>query len=123
MKKSIIIGLVGVLFLTAGEFDIPTLGTGRISRNIIIGDFDNDGNDDVFVETKPDDSNQYSRYGIYSFAKKQYLIELSRNSNYYNSYNDYTIKWANLDGDAGVEVLYEGRIYSYTGGTTTQSVK
>ncbi len=120
MKKSIIIGLIGALFLTAGEFDIPALGTGILFSTKIIGDFDNDGSADVYAQTYTSSNQTYS-HGIYSFAKKQYLIELSDRQDYYDTENN--IEWADLDGNAGVEILFDGRIYTYIGGTTTQSVK
>jgi len=114
MKKSIITCLVGVLFLTAGEYDIPTLGGGTVSHMEIVGDFDYDGYDDMFVQDYHTSTYEYNQ-GIYSFAKKMYLIELSSTST--------TILAANLGGDLGVEIIHNGKIYTYSEGTVAQSAK
>ncbi len=116
MKKSIIIGLVGAMFLTAGGSYIPSVGGYAVNKVVVVGDFDNDGYDDLFVHDKNFSTYSYNQ-GIYSFAKKIYLLELPSTDEYKD------VVSANLDDSPGVEIIFDGRVYTYTDGTTTQQVK
>lgn len=121
MIKSIVVAIILVSSLIAGEYNIPALTVGGIVSEINpIGDFDGDGYDELMVVSYESGSSTTYSAGIYSAEKKTYLLRFD-DSMYGNDIE--IISYANLTSSPGVELIYQKKIYTYSGTVTSSSAK
>lgn len=111
MSKVLLFSLL--FFITASfadGFEVPGVYSQVATGSSIVEDFDGDGIKDILVESYV---TVYQR-GIYSYAKKQYLL-------YIDGWG--TCQFADLDGEPGMELLFNNKIYKYNESGTGSSVK
>lgn len=106
MKKMLLLMFSLSVMLFAEGYEVPPVPNAtKVSEIYLLGgDYDGDGTNEFLVRCS-NSSTSFKYYGVFSYAKKEYLFTTQ-------TFNH--VQSGNFDADDAIELIVDNKIYDYS---------